>query len=110
MWREMTHDTAQDSCTACGGGASDGVRHFGAAGVDGTGDLADALVERADDVLAAIGQGLRQIIDALAEQFLELREPRIKRGAEFVAAAGDALVEGVDVIAHRLGHVLLENG
>ena len=33
-------------------------------------------------------------------------EPLVERAGEFAGAAGDALVEGVDVIAHRFGHIL----
>ena len=43
---------------------------------------------------------------ARAEHLLELREPLVDRAGEFAGAAVDALVEGVDVIAHRFGHVL----
>jgi hypothetical protein len=37
---------------------------------------------------------------------LELREPHVDRAGEFAGAAGQALIERIDVIAHRLGYIL----
>ena len=69
---------------------------FGAARVDGAGDIADALVERGDDFLAAFGQRLGDVHDARAERlverlgaaverFLEAGQPLVERRGDFVA-------------------------
>ncbi len=88
------------------------VGELGAAHVDDRGHVADALVERADDFLAAIGQRLGDVDDAGAERVverlgaavervLEADELLVEAGRDLGRLGGDAGVEVVEIVAHR---------
>ena len=53
-----------------------------------------------------LGELVGEAGHARAEVLLELRQPLVDRAGELAGAAVDALIEGVDVIAHRFGHIL----
>ena len=74
--------------------------------VDGGGDLLAAVSERFGDIDHArrqcIGEGLRTAVQRL----LEAPQALIESGGDFIGLCGNAIVEAVDVSAHRLRHVL----
>ena len=84
---------------------ADRVGDLVAARGDGTGHRADAGIERIEHLFAALREAGGEVGDARCEGLLELREPCIDRTGKHAGVAVDALIEGVDVIAHRLGDV-----
>src|SRR5262249_51569066 len=85
---------------------ADRVRNFDAARIDGAGHLADAQIKRADHFLAAFGQSLREFGNARAEQRFELCKSLVERAGNVAGSSRHALVESVEVIAKRFGHIL----
>src|SRR3974390_2857040 len=81
---------------------ADRVGDFGAARIDSDSPRADAAVERLDPFLAALDHKGSQIGDTSGQRRLELRGAGVNRADQFAGAAGDTLVESVDVIAHCL--------
>ena len=86
---------------------ADRVRDLGAARRDGAGDRADAAVERVDDVAGRRRSG--GVVRSVT------REPRLASNCDSRTSSEPVssperpvtpLIEGIDVIAHRLGHVL----
>jgi hypothetical protein len=89
-----------------GGLGTDGVRDLAAARRDNAADRADTAVERVDDALAVVDQTGGEIVDARGEARLELRQAHVDRAGQLAGVTGQPLIEGIDVIAHCLGHVL----
>ena len=96
---------------------ADLLGEFGAARVDGPGHVADTLVERGNDLLAAFGKGLGDIhharaervierLGATVERFLEARQTLVECRGDLGRLGGDLVVERIDISAHRLAHVL----
>ncbi len=85
---------------------ADRIRDLGAARIDGAGHRADAAVERVDDLLAAAGQVWARPVTRDPSMLPRTARAAVERAGELAGAAADALIEGIDVIAHRLGHIL----
>ena len=90
------------------------VRKRSTARVDGAARLVDTLLERADDILAAVGKRSRDLrhtrterlierVDAPIERIAQPRDPLVHAGRSFGGARAHPGVEVVDMGTHRLG-------